>query len=242
MSMDFSEFTRRLGAEPTSRAPEFLHARQSSPEFEQAAQAAAVFERKLTVALGVPLPSELLDGIRAIAAQHPISSATPARRFQWKLFALAASMLLAVGAAGITWKMNRGWDSVEDYLLAHYSQDGAHLVALAEGRSADNVQTILTGVNFEALPELAGMVGFIKYCPTPDGNGVHMVLNTEQGPVTVILMPETAVTDRESLSINGLQAYLVALSRGSVAIIGASDDLVASLGPMVRNSILPISS
>ena len=34
-------------------------------------------------------------------------------------------------------------------------------------------------------------------------------------------------------------AYLVTLSRGSVAIIGASSDLVASLGPRCANQFSP---
>ena len=47
MSMDFSEFLRRLGADPGNRDPEFLHARKSDPEFEQAAAAAEAFEARL---------------------------------------------------------------------------------------------------------------------------------------------------------------------------------------------------
>ena len=85
----------------------------------------------------------------------------------------------------------------------------------AAGQSASNVEAILAEVDFEALPEFADMIGFIKYCPTPDGKGVHMVLNTERGPVTVILMPATAVDDRESHLANGMQMRIVSLSRGS---------------------------
>jgi hypothetical protein len=238
MSMNFSEFTRRLGTEPSSRDPEIQRARRSSPEFEQAARAADAFERKLVMALDVSLPWGLLDDIKAIADHQPPKTATAERSLRWKPLALAASVLMAVGAAGITWKMDHGRDVVGDYLVAHYSLDGANLVARAEGQTADNVPTILTAMGFEATPELTNMVGFIKFCPTPDGKGVHMVLNTEQGPVTVILMPKTSVTDHESLSVNGLHAYLVALSRGSAAIIGASNDQVAKLGPMVHDSII----
>ncbi len=34
----------------------------------------------------------------------------------------------------------------------------------------------------DVAPALAGIVSVIKQCPTPDGKGVHMVLNTERGP------------------------------------------------------------
>ena len=240
MSMNFSEFIRKLGADPLSRAPEFLRARQSSPKFEHVAQAADVFERKLAIAFDVAVPGGLQDDIYAIASQHP--RATSSGLFGWKALALAASVLMAVGVVSITWKMDRGWGSVENYLVSHYAQDGATLVALAEGQSADNVQAIMTTFDLEAAPDLINMVGFIKYCPTPDGKGAHMVLNTEQGPITVILMPDTAVTDRKSLTINGVQAYLVTLSRGSAVIMGSGSELVSSMAPMVRKSIFPANT
>jgi hypothetical protein len=85
-------------------------------------------------------------------------------------------------------------------------------------------------------------VGFIKYCPTPDGKGVHMVLNTEHGPVTVILMPATSVDERESRLSNGMQARLVSLSRGSVAVMGADAATVEALALWARESILPTGS
>jgi len=47
MSMDFSEFSLRLGADPRNRDPEFLRARDSSPEFSAAAELAERFEQQL---------------------------------------------------------------------------------------------------------------------------------------------------------------------------------------------------
>ena len=56
MSMDFSEFLRRLGAEPGKQDSEMLEARQSSEEFERAAVAAERFESRLTRAVQLPVP------------------------------------------------------------------------------------------------------------------------------------------------------------------------------------------
>lgn len=235
--MDYSEFRRLLGADPASRDLEFLEARNASPEFANAAREADEFERKLGLVLRVAVPDDLLHDIQAIAGDRQAMRLAPRRH--WTPFALAASLLMAVGAAGIVWNMNRGADSVEDYLVAHYAMDGAQLEAKAAGQSASNVQAILAEVAYEARPEFAEMVGFIKYCPTPDGKGVHMVLNTERGPVTVILMPATSVDDSESLLDNGMQAQLVALSRGSIALLGADAASVKALAPLVRESILP---
>ena len=72
---------------------------------------------------------------------------------------LAASLLLAVGAAGITWNMNRGWDSVEAYVADHYRHDGYSLLEQAHSATASEVQSMLAALDVEAAPALADIVG-----------------------------------------------------------------------------------
>lgn len=237
MSMNFSEFKRLLGAEPRSRDPEFLRARQSSPEFEAAAAMAERFEARLEQSLMIPAPDGLTETLQSISQTAAVDSG---HRRWWPL-ALAASVLIAVGAAGLTWNMNRGWDSVEEYVMDHYRHDGSRVMAMAGADEADDVQSILSELNVQAIPALAGIVGVIKYCPTPDGKGAHMILNTESGPVTVIYMPETRVTDRETLAFDDVRALLVALPRGSAAIIGADQKLVSSMYGFIQQSIVPLA-
>jgi hypothetical protein len=235
MSMNFSEFKRLLGAEPRSGDPELQRARHSSPEFEEAALNAERFETKLERCVSIPAPDGLIEGIMAISQQQPDSTKSKG----WWPMALAASVLLAVGAAGLTWKMNPRWDSVEDYLAYHYRHDGEKLLSRADGASANDVQALLSELNVRATPALAGIVGMIKYCPTPDGKGVHMILNTETGPVTVFYMPDTEVTDKEMLAFDNMEAILVDLQSGSAAIIGPDMQLISSLYNFVQDSILP---
>jgi len=236
MSMNFSEFKRLLGAEPRNGDPEFQRARNSAPEFEEAAADAERFETKLERATSIPAPVGLLEDIMAITRQP----SEPAKTRGWWPMALAASVLIAVGAAGLTWNMNQGWDSVEDYLVYHYRHDGEKVMARADGGTADDVQAILSGLDVKAGPALADIVGVIKYCPTPDGKGVHMILNTETGPVTVIYMPHTKVIDGEVLAFGNVEAILVELQSGSAAIIGPDKQLISSLSGIVQDSIIPI--
>jgi hypothetical protein len=233
--MDFTEFRRRLGAEPLSDDPELMQARESSPEFEQEARDARQFEEKLVHALRLPEPDGLIEELQSL----PLSSDARTGPSRWMRMALAASLLLAVGAAGITWNMNRGWDSVEAYVADHYRHDGYSLLEQAHSATASDVQKMLAALDMEAAPALAGIVGVIKYCRTPDGRGVHMVLDTQSGPVTVIFMPETTVIDRETLQFDNVEAMLVQLQSGSAAIIAPEQQQIADIYSMVQRSILP---
>lgn len=235
MSMDFTEFKRRLGAEPRSRDPELVAARDSSPEHREAVIKAEVFEEKLERAASLPAPSDLLENI------HSITTRQQAKRRNWWPLAMAASVLVAVGAAGVGWHMsNPAWESVEAYVMDHYRHDGDKVLALAqEGDSAD-VHAMLAKFNLDATPELADIVSLIKYCPTPEGKGVHMILATENGPLTVIYMPGIHVTDQEMLAFDTMEALLVDLENGSAAIIGANSQHIQDYYAVVHDSIIPL--
>ncbi len=231
MSMDFSEFKKLLGADPRNRDPGTLRARNSAPEFEVAAAEAETFEEKLQSALLIQPPDDLLGSIKAISQQ-------PVKRRNWIPLALAASLLITVGAVTIVWKQSHQWDSIEAYVVDHYSHDGSKLVAQATDVVAQkDIDRILAKLGATADEQFSGRIKFIKYCPTPEGRGAHMVVSTDQGPMTIIFMPETQVADGEMLEFDQMHAMLVNLERGSVAIIGEQGQAVENLQAMVRESL-----
>jgi len=234
--MNYSEFIRQLGADPASQDPEFLLARDSSPEFSRAAAESDRFERQLRLALGISAPQDLLPGL----TQAPRRGSK--RLSALRPYALAAGIVLAVIAAGIVWRMNPRFDSVEQYVAYHYAEDGPALVARGEGQHAQNIDEVLTRFKIALTPQARRMVGLIKFCPTPGGKGAHLVFNTAHGPITVIFMPDTEVTDGQLLQFDGMQAQLLALSGGSVAVIGTESQQVSSFYDLMHGAFVPLSA
>ncbi len=231
MSMNFSEFKKLIGADPLNRDSETLRARNSAPEFEDAAAEAEAFEEKLQSALLIQPPADLLDSIKTISQQ-------PAKRRNWIPLALAASLLITVGAVTLVWKQSHQWESVEAYVADHYSHDGSKLVAQATDIVAqEDIDKIMAKLGATAGEQLSGRIKFIKFCPTPEGRGAHMVVSTDQGPMTIIFMPETQVTDGQMLEFDQMHAMLVNLEHGSAAIIGEQGQAVENLQAMVRESL-----
>ena len=242
MSMDFSEFSLRLGADPRSRDPEFLLARDSSPEFSEAAEQAERFERQLERALTLEAPPGLVERLCTIPDSSEAAAGRTNRGGMLWRYALAASLFLAVAAAGLTWRMSSHWSSVQDYVVDHYHHDGVALLADADHGTAEGVSAMLADFGARLDPVLAGTVSVVKKCPTPDGKGVHMVLNTERGLVTLIYMPHTAVRDGEQFDFDGQEALLVELESGSAALIGSPQQQVSQLHGLVQTSIVPLES
>lgn len=236
MSMDFSEFKRLLGADPRSRDEALLRARDSTPEFSAAAAEAERFEVRLERALALPVPAGLLESLDAEA----LARSSAAGRKRWWPMALAAGVLLAVAAAGLNWRSEPRWDSVEQYVIDHYYHDGLKLLAEPGAATPAGVQAMFAALDMQAAPALADVIGVIKYCITPDGKGIHMVLETGGGPITVIYMPGTSAEDREAFAFDGQHVILVRLQYGSAAIVGAGQQHVADFYALVHDSILPL--
>jgi hypothetical protein len=229
--MNFSEFKELLGADPLNNDPETLRARESGPEFETAAQEAEAFEQKLQSAVSVPVDTESL-----VADILKVPSLPSRKLPRW--LAIAASLVLVAGYAGYIWDGMVQPDTVEEFVAQHYHYDGEKLLAKAgDVVTSREVNEVLASWDIQASPELLARVTYIKKCFTMDGRGAHMIVQTDKGPVNLIVMPGTSVTDRKLVEFDTMQAHLVALQGGSAAIIGSSDQAVSSLDAFIRSAI-----
>lgn len=231
MSMNFSEFKEWLAGDPLSREPETSRARENGPEFEQAALDEALFHEKLSAAINFDVDSQAL-------ADEIIANTFVERRGLPRWMALAASLVVVAGVAAILVENISQPDTIEEYVAVHFEHDGRKLLERAESPvPADKVRRIMASWDLEAAPELAERVTYIKKCFTMDGLGAHMVVQTDQGAVTLIVMPNTRVNDGQLVAFDRMEAHLVALGGYSAAIISRPDQAVGDLENLVRSGI-----
>jgi hypothetical protein len=241
--MNFSEFKRILGAEPRSEDPEVLRARDSNPTYRAAAEEAAKFEDKLEAALSIGMPAELLDQIARIPAQV-IALEPPAPKQKWRWLAAAAVFVAAVGFASYTWyESTFQWESVDDYAVDHWASDGEDLLAEADGLPVDRAEAdrLFASFGMRLSPALAQRIDFVHRCRTPDSRGAHMVITTDQGPVTLIFMPKVETVNGHILAFDNLIAATLQLERGSALVIGPNEEIIASVYTLARDGIRPIA-
>jgi hypothetical protein len=147
------------------------------------------------------------------------------------------------GVAAVLWQQFSQPRDVHVYVAHHLAHDGTALMTgLAASVDSQDTQRTLAQFGVVAGPRLTERVRLIKFCPTPNGKGAHMVIDGADGPVHLIYMPETPVTDGEEFGFDGLLTQLVSLDRGSAAIVGGSRDQLAGLVHLVRESIQPLPS
>lgn len=239
-STNSSEFEKRLGAEPRETAARLEREGSLDPERRAAVDEALAFEDRLEGALRVPVNEEaLVEKLLAAPGKSRPRFEPP----HW--LALAASLFILAGVSGLLWVSVQpgGAPSVADYVASHYGHDGAKVLARAdEGTTTDEVQAVLARLGAQASEALTGQVQFIKFCPTPDSRGAHMILATKDGPATVIFMPAVQVEAPLLLEFDGVNARVVALDKGAAAIIGASDAAADELRAQLQGGIKPLSA
>lgn len=240
--MNFSEFKQMLGADPYSKDDDFLSARDSSPEHREAAGEAEAFEAMLKKALSVPVPGDLLDRIQAAVATAEQAASQPWQyREPWQ-YRAAAAALLAIGVtAAAWWQSARDWESVDDYLVDHWEVDGRAFVEQADAIPANNVEAVFALIGMQVTPEYARLIDFIHACPTPGSRGAHYVVDTDNGPVTLIYMPSVQDVEAHTMTVDNLIARALPLATGSLLVIGPD---MASIEPwfaLTRDALRPLS-
>lgn len=198
------------------------------------------FERRLRRALDVPVPDGLVEGLKAIPDAHPDAQPeAPDHSPRWRYLALAAGFVLAAAVALLFWRPHTGYGSIEEYVEQHYYHDGPLVLERGAGRTGYDVEPLLSEFRLNMDRDIAGNVGFMMRCVTPAGTGLHFVVQTDAGPITVIIMPKTPVDDGERFGFDGMHAQLVALAQGSAAVIGRDDQDIAFMHDTLQRSILP---
>ena len=158
-----------------------------------------------------------LDGRVRAALEVPLKNFRPSAQSQSRprRFALAASVVLAMIVGGGFWLLVPR-SALAGEILEHVRHEGgswgAHEV-LSGSALADVLQK--AGVKFDtSMPVVYAMA-----CPFRGRRVPHLVVQTAEGPMTVMLLAHEKVDARQEFSENGYQGILLPAGEGSVAVL-----------------------
>ncbi len=170
------------------------------------------FEIELAQTLRVPVP----DGAKERAVRGAVSPAA-ARQPRW--MALAAGFLLAVAlGVGLVWPRN---DPMALAGIDFVVFEEAQAILDAKPVEPDALHRVVGQLGI-ALPEQLGEMRYVGTCPFVGAIAHHVVVKTAMGKVTLLLMPERAITVRVAAAARGLEAVITPVAGGSVAIVAGS--------------------
>ena len=240
--MECAQFRRTVLADPHDPDPTLSEHRGSCPECTLYTERLLRFESRLERALRVPLPAQqssaradsaagadpaapLSDRVVPLRAKsRQAAPRPPIFRKGW--LAMAASVLLAVVVAGGLWL------SVPDRSLA--ADVVTHMAGEPEAWRRTDIavpEPKLNDVLRDSQLRLASAAGIVSYASSCSFRGhhvPHLVIQTESGPVTVMVLVHEHASKSMQFDEGGYRGVIVPVAgHGSLAVLtrGPTTDL-----------------
>ena len=171
------------------------------------------------------------DNVIGLPLLHKSRLTTPA----W--IGIAASFALAA-IIGIRFSGNDPSHdlSLASEILAHLDHEPNALAVTNVAVSEDKLSSVVT----PSIGTMKADVGLITYAESCIINGrtiPHLVIQGEQGPVTLLLMPEEMIDGAMSLDGDSINGVILPFGSGSIAIIGERGERLDEIEQRVINSV-----
>jgi len=169
-----------------------------------------------------------------VTGQRPFTPARqPARRLSW--YALAASLVLAVGiGVGLWTSFPR--TTLAEVVVDHMAHEPAAMVTTSERVAPFKLEDVLAKGGIRLKPGFAD-VSYARSCPVRGHVVPHLVVQTPEGPVTVLVMVHEHVQHEVPIADGALRGEIVPAGPGSIAIIGTGAESVAEVRGRVLDAV-----
>jgi Protein of unknown function (DUF3379) len=231
--MDCNAYRRSVMADPRNADPQLREHRRSCHDCNLFTERLLNFESRLDRALHVAVPA---DNVVPLLAKATPALRLPNRR-GW--LAMAASVLMAVVVAGVLWVAGPGSSLAAD-VVTHMGgePDAWHTHAPVPDSELEGV---LRDSHLR-LSEGAGPVSYAASCAFRGHHVPHLVIQTESGPVTVMVLVHENVPKPVRFEEGGYRGVIVPVAgHGSLAVLtrGSSTDIksVEAIAARVQGSI-----
>lgn len=150
---------------------------------------------------------------------------------------LAASVAVAALLGVLFFGNDATYPSLEAEIIAHMDHE-RHALRVTDQAVSERR---LAGVVRDDVSELDGNIGLISYARTCVINGKeipHLVIQGEDGPVTVLLLPDEEIDDDAvPFEGEGIEGVILRVGSGSVAIIGERGQALNAIEQRVVDSV-----
>jgi len=172
--------------------------------------------------------------IRRALEQPPDSVGTPRLTAPWRPWALAASVLLAMLAVLSVWLLRPSYTLARE-VVAHVQQEPDSWLA-QQHVDAQSIDAVLRGAGVR-LDITSDRITYAQSCWFRDHYVPHLVVQTAQGPVTVLILRKQRVSGRRTFHEAGMSGVIVPAPQGSIAVLTRGGADVNSVAQQMQQDV-----
>jgi hypothetical protein len=193
-------------------------------------------EQKIARALAISVPELRLPDLPEVDTAGVVSLAAR-RRFTAPVWlAVAATVVLAAFVGLRMIGGNVTYPSLADEIVAHLDHEPYALRVTDEPVDERRLEKVVPA-NVAAMNHDAGLITYAQTCVINGRKIPHLVIQGEQGPVTILLLPDEAVDSPVPIEGESINGVILPVGGGSVAIIGERNEKLEAIQKNVVNSV-----
>jgi len=212
--VDCLEFRRLAGADPQHPEAAVRAHAAGCPRCAGYLRQTLELDRHILAALSVPVPPPVLGRAKGAAALVPGLD-----RRRW--YALAASIVAGVLVGSLLW-VGGPRNSLAQDVLAHMDHEPEAFVVTTTPADDAVLGRVLERGGIRLRPEI-GTVSYANSCRFRGRTVPHLVVQTDGGPVTVMVLRNERVDAPVRFAEQGFAGTIVPAGPGSIAVIGTGD-------------------
>ena len=220
--MNCLEFRKRIASDPSKTDAEMEEHARECPLCARYAANMQALDTQLAAALRVPAPERSVASYMTDTAP-PVPEPAAEPRRGW--FALAASLVAGLGLA-IGWQVYQAPTTLGDEVVAHIHHEPNLLVLPEDSRVAPFELASVLERSQVSLNDDIGEVAHAGLCLFRGKLVAHLIVPTDRGPVTVMMLPDEALSEATPINEEGFVGTIVPAGSGAIAIVG--DDAEAT--------------
>jgi Protein of unknown function (DUF3379) len=241
--MNCAQYRRAVLVDPRDSNPEMRLHRDGCRECQEYTERLLRFESRLGRAVRVNVPTAGEARVVPLRAPAPPRAGTAPNglkvRRGW--LAMAASVLILVAVAGTLW-LAQPHSSLAADVVAHMAGEPQAWARTDIPATAPELAQALGDAHVRLDPK-AGMVSYARSCLFRAHHVPHLVVQTEMGPVTVMVLVHESVFKPERFDEQGYHGVILPVSgHGSLAVLvrghSPSPDMLKQIASRVQDALV----
>jgi hypothetical protein len=231
--MDELEFRRTLYTDPNCSDERVLTAIADDPKKQTFYNELKQLDKEMYQASQIKVPDDFVH--KLILRQTMQSHKTSKVRHRIQL-AMAASLAFVVGVSFTMWQQNNLLD-LSKQAIAHVHYEGGYALDAQENLSLQQVNAKLAKFGGKFSEDI-GRVYYANFCDFENVRSLHMVVEGENGKVSVFVVPHNeAYLSEGSSSDTKYNSQAIDLKRASIIIVGEEGANVSNMKEQLNKKL-----
>ena len=193
-------------------------------------------ERKIGRALAISVPELRMPDLPDVDTAGVVPLAARRRSTAPVWMAIAATLVLAAFVGLRMFGTNVTYPSLADEIVAHLDHE-PYALRVTDEPVDDRRLARVVPADVAQMNHDAGLISYAQTCVINGKKIPHLVIQGEQGPVTILLLPDETIDDTVKIEGESINGVILPVGNGSVAIIGERNERLDTIQQNVVNSV-----